>query len=428
MPQPNAKRLQAVFRATLTANKDDDRQEVDKTKFYEIGDVVEFIDVDANGKVLSSLGNRTINGIIPNIALLLTVTVDTTGPAGTIKVENRTLDDVQVALERLFCRKVTGPFEFVLTQDIVAQQLNTPSGGKTTYEVDDVSLWRAGDLVDVIADEGLQASDALIESVNILADDVNNRATVVITSLVDTSAVTSPFLLNKTITQTKAILRNQERLDEIDTPRKNRDLGVGNGLKTAFVAPELFVSGSSDLFVDGVKKYPGLAGTRASLTQDTGNAQLILTSLILGAKGDDVDIILQAGAGFTIVVTGTFNGGQTITINDNGGAATAQQLAEALNADPVANKILQAQWGGDGTGVTGTFTAASLGATVAGVDDGTLDYAEIEQVFKNLIVSTGFKIFALHIRSGEKNRLNSPPDDDEELFAGYSRAADNVDR
>ena len=54
--------------------------------------------------------------------------------------------------------------------------------------------------------------------------------------------------MNKTITAQKAILRNQERIDEIDRPIKNEYAGVGDGACTVFKTVNLFLK---SLWQDG---------------------------------------------------------------------------------------------------------------------------------------------------------------------------------
>ena len=84
--------------------------------------------------------------------------------------------------------------------------------------------------------------------------------------------------------------------------------------------------------------------------------------------GNEVEVVVQAGAGLSVSVTKEYKSnstvivpGQTayvITINDNGGTATSQQIADALNADAEALRIIQVQFGGDGTGVVAAFSTA----------------------------------------------------------------------
>lgn len=435
MGQTNLKRTQFKGREEVTTPQNSAQQPVARTCFFEIGDVVDVIDVDTNGNIVSTLANNlTVLGLVTDQEVSLSSVVDTTAATETPMIRNQTIDDGQAALERLFCREISGDVNFDLTQSILDKALNSPSAGKTTYDIADASFWRAGDLTDVYDNTGLIASDLVIDSVNINADDVLNKATIVVNALQDVTLGNFPFLVNKTITVQKAILRNQERLDEIDRPVKNDYFGVGDGACTAFKASNLFVAQSSDFDIDGRKQTLGTAGTRATLTQDTGNAQLITTSMILGLLGNEVELEVQAGAGFTVSVVkdfkvsgaGSFVASQyLVQVNDNGGAATAQQLADAINADVIAQRVVQVQYGGDGTGVTAPFGPTNL---AGGLDDGIGDYAEIEQVFENSIITTGYIFASVHIRPDEPNRLPEPPADDEDIIFGYFRAADNVDR
>ncbi len=435
MGQINLKRTQFKARETVTSPQDSAQQPVALTKFFEIGDVVDVIDVDTNGNVTSTLANNlTVLGIVTNAELNLSSTVDTTAAIGTPMIRNQSIDDGQDAMERAFCRKLVGDVNFDLTQLILDKGVNEPSGGRTTYDIADASFWRAGDLTDVYDNTGLIASDLVIESVNINADDTLNKATIVVVAVQDVTLPNTPFLLNKTITAQKAILRNQERIDEIDRPVKNDNFGVGDGACTVFKTSNLFVAQSTDFLIDGRKQTLGTAGDRATLVQDSGDAELTFTSMILGLLGNEIEVEVQSGAGFTVAVvkdfkvsgSGSFTNSQyLIQVNDNGGAATAEELADAINADVLAQRIVQVQFGGDGSTVTAAFGPTNL---AAGADNGLGDYAELEQIFENAIATTGYNYCSSHIRPDEVNRMPEPPADDEDIGFGYFRAADNVDR
>ena len=430
MGQKNARRVQTKFRAICTSPEDN----VDNTKYFEKNDVVDVIDVDANGNILSVLSdNNVIVSVIPGQALVLDTTVDTSLATGTPMIRNQTLDDAQTAFDRLFNRN-GGPGLMSILQNIEAQALNSPSAGQTTFDIDDATLFRTGDLVDILADEGDIQLGVTVAAVNVNADSSNNKATIVVTGVIDTSAFTNP-LIKLDITTEQAILRNQERIDGIDQPVENRDLGIGEGTLTAFKTPDLFVEGSSKLFMDGSRRKLGTAGTRASHTEGAGSSQLIITSMMLGVLGNEVEIEVVNAAGLAVTVTKSFNASSSailpgttqylVQVNSNSGAATAQEIADAINADAVAQRIMQVQYGGDGSGVVTPFGPTNLSG---GLDDGTGDYAELEQVFENFITGTGFKWISYHIRPNERNRMDAPPEDDEEACVDYRKAIENVDR
>lgn len=435
--QGNLKRTQFKPRVTVITPANDDKQIVDFTGYFEIGDQVDVVEVDANGNIVQTIAdNVVVNAIDPGNFLVLDTVVDTTGLTGIPKIIAQEIDDGQEAIDRLYRKKVqaTG-INYNLTQDIEAQELNAPVVGKTTFDIDDASLIRAGDTFDVLADEGLIASDVVVDSVSVNADAAANKATVVINSVVDTSTFTNPFLLSKNITISKVVKRNQERIDGIDTPLENQDLGAGNGVDTAFESPALFVEGSSKLFLDGRRLKKGTAGTRATLSEGSSNSELIFTSLLLGVLGNEIEVEVQSGAGLTVSVSKSFNSSSSqiisgsteylIQVNDNGGTATAQDIADAINADSEAKRLVLAQYGGDGSGTVSTFGPTALSG---GSDDGTGDYAELEQVFENTIIGTGFKWVSLHIRPNERNRLDCPIEDDEEMCLDLRKATENVDR
>lgn len=436
MGQTYLKRTHFRPRVAVLNPKDDDKQDVDFTGYFEIGDTVDVIDEDAAGNIISTIADNVKILAIDDSQgfLVLDTVVDTTLATVTPKIRVQEIDDGQEAIDRLYRRQFRGVVGFTLVQNILAQELNAPIAGQTTFDVDDASFWRAGDEVDILADEGLLASDATIVSVNPNADATNNKATIVLDGVYDTSALTNPFLINKTITVQDAIKRNQERIDGIDQPIENIDLGIGDGLKVAWETPQLFVEASSKFFIDGRRAKKGIAGTRATHVQGAGNGQLTFTSMLLGVLGNEVEIVVQAGAGLAVTVTREFNSsssqiipGQTnyvITINNNGGTATAQDIADAINADTDAKEIVQVQYGGDGTGTVSPFSTNLSG----GLNNGTGDYAELEQIFENSISGTGFKWISLHIRPNERNRYSEPPADDEEMCVDYRKATENVDR
>tara|TARA_R110000868_G_C10973188_1_gene771592 strand:+ start:109136 stop:110437 length:1302 start_codon:yes stop_codon:yes gene_type:complete len=433
MGQKNARRMQTKFRAVCTTPTENVRQDVDNTCIFEVNDIVDIIDVDANGNVISVISeNNKIISIIPNSAVLLDTLVDTSTATGTPMIRNQTLDDAQSAFDRLMCRDGR-PAKMSIIQNVEAQELNAPLAGQTIFDIDDASLFRVGDQVDVLADEGDIQLGVTVAAVNVNADSANNKATIVVTGVIDTSSFTNPFVKLEMTTE-DAILRNQERVDGIDQPVENRYLGDGEGTLTAFMTADLFVEGSSKLFGESRLKL-GIAGTRASHTEGAGNAQLIVTSMILGLLGNEVEIEVVNAAGLAVTVTKTFkvNASGTsfaqsqylVQVNSNSGAATSKQIADAINADVTAQRIMQVQYGGDGAGVVTPFAAVNLSG---GLDDGSRDYAELEQIYENSIIGTGFKWVSAHIRPNENNRLDAPFEDDEELDVDYRKAIENVDR
>ena len=407
---------------------DDDRQEVDFTGYFRIGDVVDVVDVDANGKVTSVIAdNLTIEAIDPDVAVVLSSSVDTSSAVGTPKIRCQSIDDGQEAIDRLYRTPQVVDPKLIIKESILAQELNQPSAGKTLYRVANTKFIKAGDKFDILADEGLVASDVVIDSVSNQADDSNNKAYVAITSLVDTSAFTNPFLLSKDITLQEAIERNQEKIDGIDSPVENEYVGVGDKSFTCFELVNLFVQGSSKIDLDGSRMRLGTPGTRAYYEHGTypgNNDSLKFTSMIMGLDGNKTSVEILSGAGLAVTVTGNFITGYKISINDNSGAATAQDIADAINADADAKRIVQVQYGGDGTGTVSTLAETDL---AGGLDDGTGDYAELEQIYRNNIANTGYKWVSFHIRPLEQNRMNKPPQEDEEIIADYRKATENID-
>lgn len=435
MGQLNLVRTQFVAREVITSAINSATQSLAFTGYYLAGDVVDVLDIDVNGNIISVLAdNLTLLSINPNASVVLSAAVDTTAVVGTAVLSCQIIDDGQEAVDRLY-RKT--PFsatslDFDLRENVLAELQNSPIAGQTTYFVADSAFWRAGDTLDVLAVEGLIGS-ANVVSVNVNADAVNNRSTIVIDAvLAAVSGFTNPFLLDTSITTQQAVERNQERIDGIDTPVENEFMGIGDGALCAFRTSQLFVQNSSKLLMDGKRLRLGTPGTRAALTVGAGNSQLLFTSMLLGLLGNEVELRVVAGAGYTIAVTKTFSvtgaGSYAsslyrVTINDNGGAATALGIAAAINAHTVARAIVQVRFGGTGLGVVSTFGPTAL---AGGLDNGTGDYAELEQVYNNLLTATGFQWLSLHMRRNEVNRLHKPPQDDEEMVIDYRRATENI--
>ena len=341
MGQTNLKRTHFEPRVTVLNPKNDDKQDVDFTGYFEINDFVDVIDVDAAGNIISILhDNVQVLAVSPNAGfLVLDTVVDTTAATGIAKIRVQQIDDGFEAIDRLYRRRLRGPISFSLVQDIEAQELNAPIVGQTKYDIDDAAFFKAGDVIDILADEGIIQSDVTIVSVDPNADATNNKATITVAGVYDTSTFTNPFILNKSITYQDAIRRNQERIDGIDTPIENRDLlpvSIGNQLDCAWEVEALFVEASTKLFIDGRRAKKGLAGTRATHIEGVGNSQLTFVSMLLGILGNEIEIEVVTGAGVSVLVTKEYSAsstqiipGQTaytITVSNNNGAATAADI------------------------------------------------------------------------------------------------------
>ena len=210
--------------------------------------------------------------------------------------------------------------------------------------------------------------------------------------------------------------------------------GVCDGFHTAFETVNLFLANSSKPFYDGSRPHLGAAGTRATHTQGATNSQLDFTSMILGTLGNEVEIEVVNAPGLAVTITKDFkwtpgtlftDSVYRVSINSNSGAATAKEIADAINADAEARRIMQVVYGGDGSGVVVPFGPTNL---LGGLDDGTKDYAEIEQVFENEIVATGRKFISFHIRPNDplNNRMVEPLNQDEEIYIDYRKMLVNA--
>jgi hypothetical protein len=418
--QPNLERTYFRPQEEITSSVDSTLQTLAFTGYYNVGDTVDIIDVGPDGCRISIIGTRTITAIEKDQSLMFDTTIDTSLATGTPYAFVRDIDDGQEAIDRLYHRIQDGQ-SCEINVPVLDQALNAPVGGKTTYYVADVGVLRAGDVVSIIGDEGLIGS-ATIDSVDPKADQSGNRSIVIITSVVDTSTFTNPRI-QSIVPICTIVERLRTDIDKIDLPLENELLDAPDCLKTAFETDYLFRPGSSKLYLDGVRLRLGTVGTRAALTQGLTDAQLLFSSMILGTAGNLTKVAVVAGAGFTISVSGDFTVGFTISINDNGGAATAAQIAAALNADLVVKRLIQTRFGGDGSGTVIPFAATAL---ATGANDGSGDYAEIPQVIDNVISNTGYKWVSLWILPNDRNRLNKPPRNSEELLIDYRRIMYNV--
>lgn len=409
-------------------------QPVTDTSIFEVGDTVRILEFAANGLELSELvTGLTILSIDPNAELTLSASADTTSPpnSGTYHICTDNIDDGQSAVDRALRKKVDSTnIKCNVEEDLVSGTLNSPSAGKTTYLVDDVDLFAVGDEVCIQDDGGIIVASALIEAININADLSNNRSEIQIDQLGDISAAVNPKITGKDITIDECVERLGLRIDQIDQPCENENMLTLNGdpdnSHVAWEAAAVFLQNSSKVFLDGNRKKLGTCGTRAFLEQGTfpgNNDALRFDSMILQTDGNKTTVEVQSGAGFTISVTGNFNAGYDIVINDNGGAATAKEIADALNADSVVKRLVQVRYGGDGSGVVATFGPTNL---AGGLDDGTGDYCEIEQVFNNEISNTGYKWIVFRIDPGNANGLNVPVCDSEDLCIDYRKALVNA--
>ena len=431
MGQNNAIRIQFQPRETILNPQNNDRQDLAFTGYLKVGDTVDIIDVDSLGNIISVLAdNLTVLNIIPNQAVVLSAAVDTTSATDTPQIRVQPIDDVQEAIDRLYRRKLSGPIAFERVEPVLDQRLDTPVNGQAKYLVADVSHIRAGDKIDIIADEGTAIDQATVLAVDPNADDSNNKASITLDTSVDvTGAFTNPLVVVTNITTQSAIERVQERVDQIDKPVENEDLntlnGPGDGSFTCYEMVNLFLEKSSKLLLDGSRMKLGTAGDRGELSHGATNALLEFTSMIMGLDGNKTNMVITSGAGVAVAVSGNFNSGYTVTVSNNAGAATAKDIADAINAHVEARRIVQAIYGGDGLGLPATLITTPL---AGGLENGVGDYAELEQVFENLNTATGFKFISFHIRPNEQNRMNKPPKDDEEMVADYREAHVNADR
>lgn len=394
------------------------------------GDQVDIFDVDLETEEIHAViaTNLTILSINRgNKKVVFDAPFSSTVATGTIVVNIQNIDDVQQAIDRSLCDPVGSPKKN-LQQAILDFEADFPSAGKGLYDVADSQGFRPGDEVIVVNDDGVVIQSTTIHSVDINADDVNNRSTIAVNDNTDPLVLTkNPRIRAKNLTLETYAERLQERIDEIDKPEKNKfPISQPDSENSCFELPALFLSNSTDVFIDGSKKHLGDCGTLASLTVGAlPNGQIVFTSMILNAFGNLTQVEVQSGAGLTVAVSGNHKTGFLVQVNDKGGAATAKEICDAINNDTKARKIVQAIYSGTGVTVVAAFGPSNL---AGGADDATLDYCELEQVFENERTGTGFKFISFNIRPDQPNRMNKVPKDSEEMILGYAKALVNQDR
>ena len=434
MGQPNASRLQYLPREVITDGINSNIHTLQAVDHLVLGDTVDIWEVDpVTKKRLSVIANDLIIlGINPgNKKVTFSAAFNTGSLTGQPIVRIDDIDDLQLSVERLYRRKSSASsISFDVRQNIEDFEADQPSAGKGLYDIADAQFWEPGDEVTVLNDDGIVILSTTIFGVNVNADDSNNKATIAVNDNTDPVLAKNPYIQNLSLTVDEALRRIRDRVDEIDLPKKNNvPLQLADNSFTAFEFSDLFIAGSTDIFLDGNKKTLGSCGTLASLLQGSGNAELNFQSRILNTKGNDTTVEVSSGPGLAVTVGGNFQNGYSITIPDNGGVATSQQIADAINADADAKRLVTVIYGGDGTGVVATFGPTNL---AGGLDDATFDYCELEQVFENKRAGTGFKWIAFNcgqsVHNANPNRMKRPPADSEEFVIGYSKASRNIDK
>lgn len=422
MPQPDAKRIQFLACRDLTSAVNDDIQTLTNTGLFRDGDTVEFWDKDANGCLATSLGTRTLTSVCTNAAIVLDSPIDLTTVTGQAVVCNKTLKNAQVALNRLYEQYAQPQNQpYLICPGITATELDVPSIGQARHTITEgADCYEPGDEVDIICDEGLAVDGATVVSVDI------GNSKVVIDDNTDLSSFNNCKLCNKTLTVDLAIKRIKNAFTA--QPIDGELIGVGDCKNVAFKTANIFVANSTHPHLDGVRLTRGSCGTRASLTNGAGNAEITVTSMILELDGNSVQLKLTDPAAssspLSVSVTGDYpNFLIDVSLATDGGGAiisTAQQVVDAINADADVQRIMQAQFGGDGTGVQAALAATNL---TGGLADATGDYCEVELAANNLIAGTGYQWIIFRIDTDDDNRFDEPPDNTEDILIDYRKAS-----
>ena len=420
MGQPNAKRLQFSPIQTLTSALNDDRQTLNQTYFVKVGDTLEFWDQNSAGCLETLVGSRIVTGVDPDVAITLDSAIDLTGVVGQAVIRNRSIDDVQVAIERLYAHGFEAEDYLIQwSAPITASLVDFPIVGQSAHTVADATCWATGDAYAVMSDDGLNLTGTVI---GILP--ATNQ--VIIDQSADATLLTNPKLLNTSVDLKETLRRLKSLIDQIGTPVCEALLD-GNCSDSVFYASQTFVQNSSQFYLDGVRKRKGTTGTRASLVNGAGDGELTFTSLVLGLDGNDIDVeMLDPGAAsqaLSVTVTGTYEGQDrkvSISLATDAGSAlisTALDIAVAVNASGSARRLVSVIYGGTGLDVQAALVATSLSG---GLNNGTGDYVELQVLQANTL--GGYGILSFHIRPEEANRMSSPPQESEELDLCYALA------
>lgn len=449
MGNRNGSRVQFKARELITSSLAAAKQDLTFTNYFLQGDIVKVVALNSSGcQVGAELASGlTIDAIESGSSLIFDASIDTSTalPAGGVGwfVVADEIGLNQDAVDRLYhISDPNNPGSAQICSAIVQDSnLNVDvddaaAPGNSVQFVDDVNLFRVGDPIQMTSDNG-EIGVGTIVAIDIRADTIGNYSRIEINSVLDTAGEPNAQICSTNLTQSILNNRFRENIDAIDAPVEEEDLDDGNCIDTVFETDNLYLVGTAKPYIDDGRKKKGTAGTRSSLEIGTFpgvNTSLRGDSMILGLLGNNVELAVIAGAGSAITVTKNFkvvgNGDMSqsaylITIEDNGGAATSKELADALNIHAEVRRIAQFRYGGDGAGVVAPFVSTAF---AGGLNDGTKDYAELEQVYLNEILFTGYKWISYHIRpsNDEPNRMNEPPQDDEDLFIDYRRALTNA--
>jgi hypothetical protein len=154
--------------------------------------------------------------------------------------------------------------------------------------------------------------------------------------------------------------------------------------------------------------------------------------MILSLLGNEIEFRIVSAVGNDITVekqykvSGSNNFSQSfyrISINNGNDLSTAKELCDLLNAHAQVKLIAQFRYGGDGSDIPTPVAYTNL---AGGLNDGTGDYAEIEQIFGNEISQTGYKFISFRMDNAAINAMDLPPETDEELTIDYRRALTNA--
>lgn len=127
MGQANLIRTQFESRVTIVTPANDDRQVVNFTGYFQVGDIADVVEVDDNGNTITTIAdNLTVLAIDPDTAITFDQIVNTTGLTGTPMVICQNIDDGQEAIDRLYRRKFTESVGFSVNYILEGEVITIP--------------------------------------------------------------------------------------------------------------------------------------------------------------------------------------------------------------------------------------------------------------------------------------------------------------
>lgn len=179
----NLERIYYEAKSEITSRLDSTRQEMFFTGYFRIGDMVDIVDMDNYGNIISIMGSGIVITFEKDAALILDTSVDTSNPTGKPWAMVNSIANGQKAIDRLYST-VQSITECELQEPILSQL------SPVSYQVNDIGIFRVGDLGRIIHSAG--SSDLFTVMDKIHTGGLNNSGEIVIDSPIDISTFINP--------------------------------------------------------------------------------------------------------------------------------------------------------------------------------------------------------------------------------------------